>query len=323
MHTLRLGLFCVALGILASSCHAQYLGSTTSTCGKCIIPDNSCNSRPTQDSPCSATNVGTEQAIPTGTTVNVYINSDSEEGFPTEAAQQGIETAFVNWQAAVNNAVKFTFTVIGGCPVTKGTAWIVQRGTTPSGTDGNTSWNSNTSGDITFAQTNINSNFAFTQISLEDLMTHEIAHPMGFGDENNTACEGVSVTYEAGNTLGAPSTCDKAASKSITCAGGTAKCKAGPTKTPGQGGAGQGGGEAPEACAGGQPNPSCQCDGTNWDCECSGSAPGCNDGTSAICYNGAWDCGTVTTTQCTGVAPTCNSCQVSACEGSTWVCETQ
>ena len=52
---------------------AQYLGKTTYTCGNCIIPDNSCNSRPNQSAACSATNVGSEQAIPTGTTMNVFI----------------------------------------------------------------------------------------------------------------------------------------------------------------------------------------------------------------------------------------------------------
>jgi hypothetical protein len=303
--------------ITVAVAQAQYLGKTTSKCGSCTIPDNSCNSRPNPNAACSATNVGTEQAWPSGSKINVYIDTSPTQGFSSTDVT-AIENAFTGWQTA-SGTVTFTFTPVNGLPQNPtGSYWTVSVGNA-NGWDANTTWKSNSNGNVTSASTTFQSASA-TAAQITDLMTHEIAHPMGLGDENESACDGVSVTYEGadtgnGNDLSTPSTCDKTAFKALSCAGGTAKCSA-------NNGGSSGGGQAPDKCSGSQPNGTCECISGTWECDCSGSAPTCDDGTEAVCYDSDWTCGTVTTTQCVGEAPTCPECYVAVCASDNdWECE--
>jgi hypothetical protein len=282
-------------------------------CGTACIPDNSCNNRPNPSQPCSNTNVGPVTAWAKNATVNVYIDSSK---FPTTAEQDAIKQSFQGWQTseAGGSNVKFDFTLVNGTPShPSGTYDTVTKGTTPSGFDGNTTWSYNASnGTLTHAQTVISSSFKSDPQSLEKLMTHEDAHTFGEGECTEAACKGTSASYQDGNTLSAPSTCDKNAVSALT------NVSEGGHGTGGGGGSGNGKGD-PGTCSGSAPNDTCDCVGTTWFCDCAGSPGNCSGGGQEVCVNGSWTCGTVSV--CIGTPPTCSNGSAADCVNDAWQCQ--
>jgi hypothetical protein len=146
---------------------------------------------------------------------------------------------------------------------------------------------------------------------------HEIGHTMGLGDQAvscsvaaNTVMNGSCGTNDVGNTIATNVTsCDQANVKANSAYGGSSS---------GSGGGENVNGTSDGTCTGEAPNDSCVCASGSWECDCAGLPPTCSDGTFAVCYNGAWACGTVSV--CTGTPPVCSNGTEAECIDDTWTC---
>ncbi len=249
-----------------------------------------------------------------GTKINVYIDTSKL----SSTAVSGVTTAINNWSSALT-AYNITVTIsnVNGLPANPtGNYMLVGTGNS-NGFDALTSSNFNTtSRGVNNAQTFFDPTWVAgaTQTQITDLMAHEFSHTFWEGDCTSSSCAGTSVSYQNGNTLDGPSQCDKTAIQN------TEKANYNSSGSGGGGGSGQGGGEA--SCSGPPPNDTCSCDSTtgNYICDCDGVAPTCSDGTSAVCFNSSWTCGTVTTSSCVGSPPTCPDGSDAVCDSDNWTC---
>jgi hypothetical protein len=313
-------------------CLLVFGAAAQSTCPP--IPSNACNNRPDQSTACSASNIGPVTAWAKNAAVDVYIDTTSYS--PSQVT--AIETAFQNWQAAETSAsggsgVTFNFVPTSGVPAQfSQTSYLVTTGSVgqqvPSGDTGNTQYYYGTSTDTLqnvaasssapaspAATTWLSSAYAKTANAsqIEELMTHEISHTFGEGDCTTSACAGNSVAYQNGSTLTKPTSCD-----TQTISKSTNPAQGGKGTGGGSGGTGHGSGGGAGTCSGTAPNDTCACVAGDWECDCEGSPPGCNDGTSAVCVNSGWTCGTVSA--CSGAAPTCSDGTIAVCANNQWTC---
>lgn len=173
------------------------------------------------------------------------------------------------------------------------------------------------------------------------VVAHELGHMIG--DEETNSCKSIENGYKSGgeiittdvqpndviqshaNLTNRTANCTATYNNpSITEYGGSGNCTASPPNASCT--CINGSWSCPETCTGTAPNDTCSCDLTGqWNCDCAGSAPICSDGYEAVCYNGVWDCGSVSVSSCFGTAPTCTdgpNQYPADCVNDQWTCPT-